>query len=173
MPPPISQSLATSQASLGREVSLWQSSREGDECELLTANSHYNRGPGAQAATEHWVASNCTCYGACPSWALCLNALPLDNLLANSFTSLRSLLKSNLLRAPGWLRWLSVQLQLRSRSCGPWVRALHLALCWQLRAWNLLWILCLPCSLSLPPLMLCLCLSKINTKKFKNIKFYI
>ena len=73
--------------------------------------------------------------------------------------------------APGWLSRLSVRLQLRSWSHGWWVRALCQALCWQLRVWNLLWILCLPLPLSLPLPHLCsvcLSLSKINMKKFKN-----
>ena len=45
------------------------------------------------------------------------------------------------------------------------------ALCWRLRAWSLLWILCLPLCLPLPhSFSVSLCLSKIN----KNIKkFYI
>ena len=50
---------------------------------------------------------------------------------------------------PGWLSWLSVRLRLRSRSHSLWVRALHRALCWQLRAWSLLRILCFPLSLPL------------------------
>ena len=54
---------------------------------------------------------------------------------------------------PEWLRGLSVQLWLRSRLCGLWVRVPHQALCWQLRARNLLQILCLPLSLPL----LCSC----------------
>ena len=49
--------------------------------------------------------------------------------------------------APGWFSWLGVRLQLRSWSHGLWVRALRWALCWQLRVWRLLWILCLPLSL--------------------------
>ena len=52
-------------------------------------------------------------------------------------------------RAPGWLSRLSVRLQLRSRSRGPWVRAPHRALGWWLRAWSLLPILCLPLSLTI------------------------
>ena len=52
--------------------------------------------------------------------------------------------------APGWLSRLSVWLWLRSWSHGLWVRAPHWALCWQLRAWSLLQILCLPLSLPLP-----------------------
>ena len=36
--------------------------------------------------------------------------------------------------APGWLSRLSVQLRLRLWSRGLWVRAPHLALCWQLGA---------------------------------------
>ena len=51
--------------------------------------------------------------------------------------------------APGWLSGLSIQLWLRSWSCGSWGWALRRALCWQLRAWNLLQILSLSLSLSL------------------------
>ena len=51
---------------------------------------------------------------------------------------------------PGWLSWLSIQVRLRSGSHGLWVRAPRWALCWQLRAWSLLQILCLPLSLLLP-----------------------
>ena len=40
--------------------------------------------------------------------------------------------------APGWLNWLSIQLQLRSWSHHLWVRSPHGALCWQLRPWSLL-----------------------------------
>ena len=48
---------------------------------------------------------------------------------------------------PGWLSWLSIRLPLRSWSQSLWVRAPCQALCWQLRAWCLLLILCLPlCS---------------------------
>ena len=52
---------------------------------------------------------------------------------------------------PGWLSQLSVWLQLRLWSHGSWVPTPHGALCWQLRAWSLLRILCLPLSLSDPP----------------------
>ena len=45
---------------------------------------------------------------------------------------------------------LSVWLWLRSWSCCSWVQALHGALYWQLRAWSLVQILCLPRSLPLP-----------------------
>ena len=49
----------------------------------------------------------------------------------------------------------------RSWSCGSWVWASSSALCWQLRAWSWLRILC-P-SLSAPPhLALCVSLSKID-----------
>ena len=51
---------------------------------------------------------------------------------------------------PGWLSQLSLGLQLRSWSHGLWVGAPHWALCWQLRAWSLLQILCLCLSLPLP-----------------------
>lgn len=61
--------------------------------------------------------------------------------------------------APGWLSWLSVRLQLSSWSHSPWVRAPRQALCWQIRAWSLLWILCLLLSLPLPyPCSISLCL---------------
>ena len=59
------------------------------------------------------------------------------------------------LGTPGWLSRLSVQLWLRSWSHSLWVGALRWALCWQLRAWGLFHILCLPLS-SPSPLMLCL-----------------
>ena len=74
------------------------------------------------------------------------------------------------LGAPGWLSQLSVRLWFRSWSCGPWVWAPHQALCWQLGAWSLLQILCLPLSLPLfysrfISLSLSLSLSKKKTKK--------
>ena len=55
---------------------------------------------------------------------------------------------------------LSVRLWFRSRSHGLWVWAPHRALCWQLRAWSLLQILCPPLSLPSPAHTLCLSLSK-------------
>ena len=61
--------------------------------------------------------------------------------------------------APGWLSGLSVQLWLRSWSQGSRVQVPHEGLCWQLRAWSLLQVLCPP--LSTPPLLV-LCLSIIN-----------
>ena len=72
------------------------------------------------------------------------------------------------LGAPGWLSQLSVRLQLRSWSHSPWAQAPCRALCWHLRAWSLLHILCLPLSLPLP----CSCsVSKINNKNmFKKLK---
>ena len=78
--------------------------------------------------------------------------------------------------APGWLGWLTLRLWLRSWSPILWVQVLCWALCWQLRAWSLLWILYIPLSappplalararaLSLSPL---LSLSKLN-KHLKN-----
>ena len=51
--------------------------------------------------------------------------------------------------APGWLSRLSIWLRLRSRSHSSWVRAPRQALCWWLRAWSLLRILCLLFSLPL------------------------
>ena len=62
--------------------------------------------------------------------------------------------------ASGWLSRLSVQLRLRSWSHGSWVCALGWALCWQLRAWSLLRILCLPLSLK----------SKHEKKSYKKKK---
>ena len=76
---------------------------------------------------------------------------------------------------PGWISWLSIRLWLRSWSHSSRVRARFRALCWQLRAWSLLQILCaslflhLPLSCSLPfSLSLYLSLSKINIKKKKR-----
>ena len=51
--------------------------------------------------------------------------------------------------APGWLSRLSVRL-LTSWSHHLWIRAPRRALCWWLRVWSLLRILCLPLSLTLP-----------------------
>ena len=64
-----------------------------------------------------------------------------------------------------------VRLWLRSWSCGSWVQALYWALCWQLKAWSLLQILCLPLSLCVPPpppfsFSLSLSQKWINIKKF-------
>ena len=68
-----------------------------------------------------------------------------------------------LLGAPGWLSGLNVSLRLRSWSHSSWVQAPHRALCWQRRAWSLLWILCLPLSLFvLPLLVLSLSLLEVN-----------
>ena len=75
--------------------------------------------------------------------------------------------------APGLLSLLNVRLGLRSRSHSSWVRAPRWALCWQLRAWSLLRILCL--SLFLPPTLahaLSLSVSKIN-KHPKHFFFLI
>ena len=74
--------------------------------------------------------------------------------------------------APGWHSQLSVQLQLRSWSHNLWVRAPHRAPCWQLRAWSMLQILCLPLSLCPSParalsLSLSLQISKWALKKFQ------
>ena len=55
-----------------------------------------------------------------------------------------------LFRAPGWLSQLSIQLRFGSWSYSWWVQVPHRALCWQLRAWSLLRILCLPLCLPLP-----------------------
>ena len=73
--------------------------------------------------------------------------------------------------APGWLSRLSGRLQLRSWSHSPWVPAPHQALCWQLRACTLLWILCLPLSLPLPRwCSVSLCLKNKFKKTLKKKK---
>ena len=78
--------------------------------------------------------------------------------------------KKQVCRAPGWLSQLSGQLRLRSWSRGPWVRAPRQVLCWQLGAWSLLRILCLPLSPSLPRLLVpSLSLTQINKNFFKKI----
>ena len=59
---------------------------------------------------------------------------------------LNNRMKADYAAAPEWLSGLSVWLLLRSRSCGSWVWVPRRAVCWQLRAWSLPWILCLPCS---------------------------
>ena len=53
--------------------------------------------------------------------------------------------------APGWLSQLGIRLWVRSRSHSLLVWALCQALCWQLRFWSLLQILCLRLSLLLLP----------------------
>ena len=74
--------------------------------------------------------------------------------------------------APGWLSWLSLWLQLRSWSQGCWVPAPRGALCWQLRAWSLLWILSVSLSLPLPHSQ-SLSPSRINIKKNKTKQFLL
>ena len=70
---------------------------------------------------------------------------------------------------PEWLSQLSVWLRLRSWSHGSWVQAPRQVLCWQLRAWSLLQVLCL--LLSAPPLLtLCLSCCLKNKQTFKKIK---
>ena len=78
---------------------------------------------------------------------------------SREFYFLRLWSKKNKRGALGWLSRLGIRLRLRSWSRSLWVQAPRRALCWQLRAWSLLRILCLPCSLPLPLLMLCLSLS--------------
>ena len=62
----------------------------------------------------------------------------------------RWLNKSCFAGVPGWLSPFGIWLWLRSWSHGWWVGAPHRVLCWQLRAWSLFQILCLPFSLTLP-----------------------
>ena len=72
-----------------------------------------------------------------------------------------------LMWVPGWLSQLSIRLQLRSWTHGSWVQGPCRALCWQLRPWSLLQILCLPLSLCPSPAhTLSLFLSKINITIF-------
>ena len=56
--------------------------------------------------------------------------------------------KRNICRAPGWLIWLSFWLA-QVMICASWIQTPCQALCWQLRAWSLLQILCFPISLPL------------------------
>ena len=70
-----------------------------------------------------------------------------------SFSVMRFTFRNSKDRAPGWLSRLSIRLLLRSWSCVSSVGALWWALCWQLRAWTLLQILCPPLSPPHP----CLC----------------
>ena len=72
--------------------------------------------------------------------------------------------------APGWLSWLSILLRLRSWSHSLWVWAPCRTLCWQLRGWNQLRILCLLLSLSLSKLCLSLYVSQKINKCKKKIK---
>ena len=65
--------------------------------------------------------------------------------------TLKVITKFHTFRAPGWLSLVSVWLWLRSWSHSSWVQVPHWALCWQLRALSLLWILCFPLSLPLLP----------------------
>ena len=59
--------------------------------------------------------------------------------------------------APGWLSQFSVRLRFRSWSHGSRVQTL----CWQLTAWSLLQILCLPLSAPFP-IALCISLKRKN-----------
>ena len=61
---------------------------------------------------------------------------------------------------PEWLSRLGLRLRLRSWSRRPWVGAPRQALGWQLRAWSLFQILCLPLSLPLP----CSCCLSLSQK---------
>ena len=93
-------------------------------------------------------------------------SLPLTSSCCVYLSKINKNIKKRERGAPGWLSQLSCQLRLRSWSCSPWVWAPHQALCWQLRAWSLLWILCLTLCLPYPAHALSLSVSKIN----KNIK---
>ena len=79
----------------------------------------------------------------------------------NSMNEEKCLQKSKM-GALGWLSRWNVQIRLRSWSHGPWVQAPCRALCWQFRAWSLLWILYLP--LALPNS------HSVSIKKWINVK---
>ena len=74
--------------------------------------------------------------------------------------------------APGWLSQSVIQHRLKSWSHSLWVWAPHQALCWQLKAWSLPQILCLPLSPPLPHLH-SVSLSKISKTLKKILKTYI
>ena len=87
-------------------------------------------------------------------------------MLASDFISLRAQSYKTVLTsgAPGWLSQASNLAQVMISGFVGWAPCR--ALCWQLKPWRLLWILCLP--LSLPLLLWCsvfVSLSKINIKK--------
>ena len=96
---------------------------------------------------------NNRCWGGCGEMGALLHCwweCKLVQPLWKTVWRLLKTLKIELPGAPGWLSRLSVRLRLRSWSHGLWVRTPHRALCWQLRAWSLFRILCLPLSLTLP-----------------------
>ena len=86
------------------------------------------------------------------SWGLINLLEQLTELKRNIYLLGHQFIIKGITGAPGWLSRLSVQHQLRSWSCCFWVGAPLQALCWQLRAWSLFQILCLPLSLFLPHL---------------------
>ena len=90
-----------------------------------------------------------------------------DHILPSIRPTILVLLENKSSGTPGWLSRLSIQLRFRSWSHGSWVWAPCGALCWQLRAWSLLRMLCLPLSPKPSPTRT-LSLSKINIKKKFN-----
>ena len=110
-----------------------------------------------------WAPRQALCWQLGAWHLLQILCLPLFLSLPCSCSVSLSLSKMNKCGAPGWLSRLSGRLRLRSWSHGLWVRAPRRALCWQLRAWSLFRILCLPFSLLLPcSCSVSLSLSKIN-----------
>ena len=90
-----------------------------------------------------------------------LSSPPARTLILSLFLSLSKISEHlNKTEETGWPSPWSVWLQLSSWSCSLWVWASHRALCWQLGAWSLLQILCLPVSLPLP----CSCSLSLKSK---------
>ena len=80
---------------------------------------------------------------------------------SDSLSLLKKKKKITELGTPGWLSQLRIQLRLRSWFCISQVWAPHPALCWHLKSWNLLRLLCFV-SLSAPPLTFCVSVSLRN-----------
>ena len=135
-----------------REETLHQSWKEwGRVC----PNCISGCGPGERTCNswfwDQWISREKT-----PSWN-CRTCYPLagrtstgSSRWSTRISGTRGSPTAKILRGPGASGWLSVWLQLRSWSHGLWVRAPRPAVCWCLRAWSLLQILCLPLSLPLP-----------------------
>ena len=72
-----------------------------------------------QPWANHW-SSPSLCFFICKTWILSIT----HHIEPSWSFKMR-------IRAPGWLSWLRIRLQLRSWSHGSWARAPHQALCWQ------------------------------------------
>ena len=96
------------------------------------------------------------------SLPLCSSVLYLEVLIwVKSYICLSLISLSRIPSKGVWVAQSVERLRLRSWSCSLWVWAPRWALCWQLRAWSLLRILCLLLSLPLPR-SCSVSLSKIN-----------